>query len=390
MDPQEERLSTAYAIPLVLVLVGLLLFMSLLHGQRDITLLTILLFVVAVGAKTWSMMSLAGLEYKSVINRERLFPGESFTLKIRLENTKWLPVWVRVRLSEIDSKSRDSGLLWRQRVDFDWELTAPKRGIYPIGPPRLLVGDLLGFFPKEKKTEARQIIVYPRIVHLKHLPIPELDFFGTPGTKSPVQDPVYILGTRDYQHSRPARYIHWKASARHNRLQEKIFEPAEQSKVLIAMDVEGFSGTCSEEAFESALEIVASLALQFDRKGYAFGFVTNGKINGIGTTILPVARNPRQLPTLLETLARLTMTPGKGLIHKIIEDLSLPQGTSAVLLVCEGDSSTLTTKETLERMKIPSLLLVSRVSSTVDEHLKRFKGMIHNYDEVRFDGKGLE
>ncbi|MBW1691959.1 MAG: DUF58 domain-containing protein, partial [Deltaproteobacteria bacterium] len=49
-----------------------------------------------------------------------------------------------------------------------------------------------------------------------------------------------MLGTRDYQNWRPARHIHWKASASHNRLQEKVFEPSEQEKVLLAVEVSQF------------------------------------------------------------------------------------------------------------------------------------------------------
>lgn len=385
MEPQEERLSTVYTVSLVLFLVGVLLFLSLLHGQRDMVLLTILILAVAAGTKAWSLMSLSGLTYGSVIDKERLFPGETFSLRIHLENAKWLPVWVR---AEIESGSRDGGLLWRQRIEFDWEFTAQKRGVYPVGPPRLMVGDLLGFYLKEKATEARYIIVYPRIVPLRPLPFPETDFFGSPGTKSPVKDPVYILGTRDYQYSRPARHIHWKASARHNRLQEKLFEPSEQAKVLIALDLEQFAETGSGDDFERTLEVIASLALRFDRQGYSFGFVTNGKVTGGGPTLLPVARNPRHLLSLLEILARLRMVPGDVLKDKIIRDLSLPWRTSAVLFAFRAGSSVLSVKETLKRMKIPSLLVVSHRNSDMDEYPGRFAGRIYRCDEVRLGGEG--
>ena len=72
------------------------------------------------------------------------------------------------------------------------------------------------------------------------LSLPRRDFFGVPGGESPVDDPVYILGTTDYQNGRPAKYIHWKASARHHRLQEKVFESTEQEKILLVVDVDQF------------------------------------------------------------------------------------------------------------------------------------------------------
>ena len=141
---------------------------------------------------------------------------------------------------------QESSLWWRQKADFRWELKAQRRGVYPIGPPRITVADLLGFFPKEREQAPLQIIVYPRIIPLVPFSVPRRDFFGVPGKKSPVKDPIYILGTRDYQHWQPAKYIHWKASARHSRLQEKVFDPSEQEKVLLVLDVTPFSR--SEEA----------------------------------------------------------------------------------------------------------------------------------------------
>ncbi len=75
------------------------------------------------------------------------------------------------------------------------------------------------------------------------------ELFGVPGVKSPVKDPVYILGTRDYQPSGPSRHIHWKASARHLKLQEKVFEPSEQEKVLLALEVGSFQKSLANEAF---------------------------------------------------------------------------------------------------------------------------------------------
>ncbi len=396
METREERLSTVFTVPLVLFFVGLFLFMSLLHGRQDLTVLTILIFIVVGGARAWAGMSLSGLKIQSRIDKEKVFPGETFTLDIRIENAKWLPVWLQVKVSADDpiffsseegNANRECGLLWRQRIDFTWELTARKRGVYPIGPPRLLVGDLLGFFPREMETDSINILVYPRIVPLKPLSLPKRDLFGVPGAKSQVQDPVYILGTRDYQHSQPARYIHWKASAHHDRLQEKVFEPSEQAKVLIVFDVEQFAAARREDAFEQAIEIAASLALRFDRKGYAFGLITNGEVIGGGPTFLQVAGNPRQLPSLLEILARLKMETGRGIRDAITRDLSLPWGVSVLVLACEPNESALSVRETFVHRKIPTLLMVSRDLPASDKQGRRFIRDIHEYSDIRFEGE---
>ena len=78
-------------------------------------------------------------------------------------------------------------------------------------------------------------------MHLAPFNLPKRDFFGVPGGESPVNDPVYILGTSDYHYGRPSKYIHWKASARYQRLQEKVFDSSEQEKVLFLIDVGEFA-----------------------------------------------------------------------------------------------------------------------------------------------------
>ena len=113
------------------------------------------------------------------------------------------------------------------------------------------------------------------------------DLFGVPGAKSPVKDPVYILGTRDYRPSGPSRHIHWKASARHLRLQENVFEPSQQEKVMLALEVRSFGKSTEKEAFEHTLEVIASLAVQLQDTGCAVGLVTNGVLTG-GVKLLEI------------------------------------------------------------------------------------------------------
>jgi uncharacterized protein (DUF58 family) len=137
--------------------------------------------------------------------------------------------------------SAGGGVLWYQSVHHHWNVTAARRGVYAIGPLRLGSADLPGFFPGEREVGARvEVIVYPMLVPLDTLDLPKRDFFGASGGRSPVKDPLFMLGTTDYVPGRPARHIHWKASARHHRLQEKLFESSHQEKALIVVDVKGF------------------------------------------------------------------------------------------------------------------------------------------------------
>ena len=397
MQPYEERPSSLFTMPLILFFVVCFLLVGLLNGRKDITVWAMLVLCVVVGAKVWGRLSLTGVKCRAEVDKKRVFPDETFTLKIAAENAKFLPVWLRLKMATHSAvrptanertMTRESGLLWHQRVRFHWDLTAQQRGIHPIGPLRVMVGDLLGFFPRERIEEALSILVYPRIVPLKPFLLPKRDLFGVPGTKSPVQDPVYILGTRDYQHWQPARYIHWKASARHNRLQEKVFDPSEQTKALLVIDVEGFSINGAEDAFEQAIEIAASMALALDRKGYAIGFATNGVLTGGGASILPIARNPQQLPAVLEAMARMGIEPQRDLNSTLRQELSLPWGVSCVLFTYEMDDRAFAADGYFAHRRIPTVFLVNRVPSALGGDGQRFRGRVHRFEEVCLKDEG--
>jgi uncharacterized protein (DUF58 family) len=391
MEVPDRGVPTLFIIPPIQCLVGILLFIALLYGQRDLIVLTLLVLAVMGGARLWARMSLSGVQYRLRVDKQKVFPGEQFTLRITAENAKLLPIWLEMKIpigSLLQHSSgervltKESSLLWYQKTDFQWNLTAERRGVYPIGPLHILAGDLFSFFSRHKRTEEfHSIIVYPRLVSLKSISLPRLDFFGVPRAMSPVQDPIYILGTRDYQYGQPSKYIHWKASARHNRLQEKVFESTQQEKVLLVVEVNPFAKLKAEEDFERTLEIVASLAVRLDQQGHSIGLVTNGVVQGGGSAIVPVARNYQQLPAILELLARLQMKPERDLKELLPRSLALAWGISCVYFSHQEDD-TISVKEYFRQRKTPVVFFVCRPHFPAGEDRPEIQPMIHRIDDL--------
>ena len=396
MEGQDRGVPTIFVTRLMQFFVGVLLFVALLNGLRDLAVLTLLVLVLVFGAKLWSRISLSGIKSHSTVNKQKVFPGEKLTLRINAENKKLLPVWLQVQVPVTGSIYpssgettfiKEEGLLWYQRAYFEWDFTAQQRGIHQIGPPQVLAGDLFGFFSKERREEAfHEIIVYPRIVPLKSFPLPKRDFFGIPGAKSPVQDPIYILGTRDYQHGQPAKHIHWKASARHHRLQEKVFEPTEQEKVLLVVDVGQFASLKAEQEFENTLEIVASLAVRMDRRGTALGLVTNGAVVGRGPAIVPIARNRQQLPAILEVLARLQMKSKGDLIDTLRRGLEVHWGMSCVHFSYQEDGTVLAAEQYFKHRKTPVMFFVCQPRFTSREDHSKVWRKLHSVNDIGIKG----
>ena len=392
MMGEQERVPSLFVIPLCLFLVVLVLFIALLYGQSDLAVLSLLVLGMATAAKLWTRMSLSGLKCNSRVDKWRVFPEEEMALNVNVTNEKFLPVWLKVKASVeglFDASSHErtlmkgSGLLWYQRVGFEWKLVAQRRGIYQIGPMHLGAGDLFGFFSSEKKIEEDvSVIVYPRLVPLKSFPLPRRDFFGKPGAKSLVQDPVYILGTHEYQPWQPSKYIHWKASARHSRLQAKVFEPSAQEKVLLAVQVDQFASRQAEPEFERTLEVVASLAVRLDHQGFALGLVTNGRVKGGGSRIVPLARHPHQLPAILEVLARLQMEAAQDFIGTLEMGSAFLWDRSCVFFTYEEDSMSHTIEEYFSYRRTPLMVFVCRPFPTSEGGGQRISPKVHQLDEI--------
>lgn len=339
MDLPEERQNTLFSAPIILLTVAVLLLVALLNRRSDLTLLCLLVLTLFAAACFLGRTSFRRLQWHARIARPRLFPGEEALISLEVINAKYLPVWVRARLAPFPAGalaaegdlSGECSLLWHQRARFEWRFTVLRRGVHRPGPASITAADLFGLYPHEKPLRLPQIVVYPRIVEIAPLELPRRAMFGLPGTRSPVQDPVYLLGTRDYRSGRPARFIHWKASARHQHLQEKLFDPSEQEKVLLVLEMEGFARAEAGPALERTLEVIAAAAVQFDKRSSAFGLVCNARINGDMAHVLPVAAHRGQVSVLLELLARIEPVASMELCTILARSIKLPWGTSALV-----------------------------------------------------------
>jgi uncharacterized protein (DUF58 family) len=364
----DYRLPTILIIPVIQIMAAVFLLIALLNGHRELTVLLLLAIGILAAAKIWRHLSTSKIDYDTNLDKHRVFPGEKLSLTTRVRNAKFLPVLAEISASFTESfhvahdpedLKKSCSLLWFQEATFKWPLVAGGRGIYQIGPAELKVGDLFGFYSSKLDSESViEVIVYPRLIPLKPLRLPRLEMFGIPGVRSPIEDPVYVHGTREYQSGRPARYIHWKASARLSRLQEKICEPAAQEKVLLIIDVDCFCRHQAHLDFEKTLEVAGSLAVDLDRDGIAVGLATNAGLRGGGSSIVPIGRGGQQITRILETLARLRITPACNLRQLLMRRLRLPYGTTIINLAYDLEPSGSDLSAFFQRRRQPAVSIV--------------------------------
>jgi uncharacterized protein (DUF58 family) len=376
-EQNQVKEPTIFNSLLICFFVMILLFIALLFRQKDLSLLTLLILLVMGGSKVWSSLNFHRISCTYRADKTRVFPGGTVSMASTIENNKLLPVWIRLgwpkhgAFEAPDDKNAFSrhgaGLLWHQQMQIQQDYIALRRGVYLLGPPCLESSDFFGFFKKEKYLgKPIPILVYPRIVPIRTVSLPKQDWFDTPGANSPIKDPVYILGIQDYQPARPSRHIHWKASARRLRLQEKVFEPSEFGTILLFLDVGSFQKDVAEDDFEQTLEVMASLSIKLNEAGYAVGLTTNGLMKGGGVSMVAPARSAHQLPRLLEALARVQMKQHNTMTQTLKQAPFRRRGISCAFFTYAYGQDTKESKRILGERHIPVTLFVSHSDSLPD------------------------
>ena len=367
------------------------LFLALTYDVIELTLFSITILAIGLGAYLWSRASLKRVTCELTLNRERLFPGEKLIVRIKAANVKFIPILFKVDLFVTKAVagsdagqwiSEEQGLLWFQQSAFWKEFFPNQRGVFDLGPPTIRGGDLFGFFFRHRTMPDRfEVIVYPRITSIRSFTIPKKEFFGIPGSKSPVEDPVFVFGTRDYLPGRPARRIHWKTSARHNRLQEKLCEPAEQEKVLLILDVAGFKVKEAKEDFEKILEVIAALVLQMDGRNIAVGFITNGHIIGNKSRIIPISRNSFQMAAILETLARVTRDSTGPVTDIIAKGYRVLGGVSGLYFAWNRSKQIRAASSFMKHRNTPIQFILARETPVMEiRHIMHVENIIYVAD----------
>ncbi len=335
----------------------MVIFAALL-GQETLLTLASLLVVTLPLAWVWQRLAFLGVAYERRLSETRVFQGEHVTLTLRVTNRKWLPLaWLRVNdrmplaLSPREKplspshipltgflESRAS-LLWNERARWDYHIACNKRGYYALGPATISSGDLFGLFERALEfPRIDRLIVYPRIDPLEEWGVPPKEPFGDARARLPVfQDPIRIRGLRDYHPEDAPKHIHWRATARHNALKVKQYDPTVNFNWVFFLNLatyeQPWQGVDSERA-ERAIRLTASLANFAAQQKYAFGLVANGTYpdSDQRLRIMP-GRDPMQLRNVLEALAAVSYyvaSPLETLLRR--ESANLPWGATLIVV----------------------------------------------------------
>ena len=293
--------------------------------------LTYLLATIILLSFLWALIGIRWLELGRRTRARRSQVGKPVEEKFSFRNQSWFPkLWLEVRDHSTLPHHRASRVLnavgpgrWR-----DWTVrtTCRERGVFYLGPVSISTGDPFGLFQITRQLDSRSsITVYPATVDLRAFSPPIGRLTGGDAVRRRTHHvTTNIAGVRDYAPGDSFSRIHWRSTARKDRLIVKEFEldPTADIWIFVDMqrDVQMSRQTTDQEldielpaifqtrrkkrllkptTEEYAVTAAASLAQHFIRQNRAVGLVAYGQRR----QVLPADRGERQQTKILETLA---------------------------------------------------------------------------------------
>ncbi len=340
------------------VVLLLLIGIGLLTRSPVLVLIGVLLLIVFGSSWLWGRYCLSNVTYTRRFATQRLFCGEEAEVWIELINAKPLPLpWLKAedefpkempaQHAKLDYSAKAQRVIlsnvfsmrWYERVRRHYRLLAERRGVYDFGPVLISSGDLFGFRERWREEKSLDtVLVYPKIVTLEKLGLQAARPFGDlPTERRVMEDPLRLATVRDYQPGDSIRYIHWKATARRNALQTKVFDPGASQTLIVALNTqtmeEAYSGVLTD-VFETAVTVAASLAYAGLQAHRSVGLHANAGTRDAHRWIsVAASRRGDQQVRILESLAQLnylTLIPFDRLLRE--EASRFPYGATLVLI----------------------------------------------------------
>ena len=322
----DNRIVRAIWAPITVIVV----LLGIAVGEIIVSLVAATVLVAGWAAWLWTRYALERLISKVEISQTHAFVGETLRLNLRLENRKIVPLTalqVRINLPEILEPSnhqfsklhesapqegvvvRSTSVRWYERLTWAFDIPLITRGHFRLARIGLRSGDLFGVYRRERTDEAEHTLwVYPEVIPLERLGLPQMRPQGERrGGQRLFEDPTRLQTIRDYRPGDPLKKVDWKATARRQQLQSRVYDPSSDLIAIVALNVstlphawQGFFG----DIFERAVSVAASLANDFSQDRVPVGLLANCTWPGHDTAIrVPASRAPGQMTRILEALA---------------------------------------------------------------------------------------
>lgn len=330
----------------------------------------------------WAWSSVRWLVISRKTRSRRAQVGRNLNEVFAVKNTSILPkLWLEVRDHSDLPGHRASHIVpaLGGRSTYRWDVSTPclTRGEFRLGPITLLSGDPFGLFLSPRRVDATsRVIVYPATVSVDKF---ELPMGALSGGEAQRRRSHYVTtnaaGVRDYVPGDSFNRIHWRTTARRDRLVVKEFEIDPLVDIWLFTDFSASSlveapgiqrigqtgaviptsGGIPPSTEEYAVVITASLVKHFVEQERALGFAAYTP----NREIHQPERGNRQLTRVLETLAVARSFSPYSLAQMLtLETPYFTRGTTLLIITSSIEQSWVTEAQILGRRGIQTMCIL--------------------------------
>lgn len=217
-------------------------------GQRAFFVLFFSQLFLSLSALIMNLWAAVSFTYLQTLSSERTLHGQPVFLNLKIYNEQLIPYpMMKIKLATPvpdDAMQLNFNLAPNSHLEFNIKLDCPYRGYYEAGMSIIDFIDIFGIvrLPFNMRLlpyyRMKYLLVYPRLDELASLPLNTRESKMFSRKQFATEDYTEPFSTiRDYRRGDPRKLIHWKATARQQKLLTRQFEQATEPGLLLVLDL---------------------------------------------------------------------------------------------------------------------------------------------------------
>ncbi len=256
------------------------LVLGVVLGWAELTVLSLTLFA-ALAVAALFLIGRATYAVDIALNPRRVTVGERAIGRVLVRNTGTktaMATTLEVPVGEGLAEFAISSLAPGAETEELFAVPTNRRAVILAGPAVSVRGDQLGLFRRAVRwTEQIELFVHPVTTRLHPTAAGLVRDLEGQITKKITNNDISFHALRAYVTGDDVRYVHWRTSARTGQLMVRQFEESRRSQLTI-IHTSDERYYASDDEFELAVSVTASIGSQVIRDGTQISVVTEGRI----------------------------------------------------------------------------------------------------------------
>ncbi len=361
-----------------LVLTTLSLTLGLLTGGK----FPYLLFLILLLTISYSYFSLwrggKNLYHFFWVSNDISMVGDFLEIGYKLNNTGFLPIAyveascnISKKLGGMTFPKEIIFLKPLQMVSIREKIKCKHRGYYQLGELEITTRDFFHIFERKLIfNKTTDLIVYPRVHEINRMKICARELFGSTGLSSNThEDYTSIKNIREYIEGDNVKRIHWKLSAKKNKIYVKDYDLSANTKINIFLD--GFQGSYKGDFIEDIEEKIVEATASIVKYSLKNDFATVLNI-ALGERTIIEGRNMEKFEGFLKELIGFSSMGYVALSEILIaEAKKLTYGSTLVILTTYITEKLFKAFLILRKKGFKITLILTRLSTDIVQDERR-------------------